>query len=177
VPAAAYPQIPRTSLKFFYGSNLSLGREWLLDEPFDEEFTTAAWEDIELGYRLGRRGLKLIYERGAVAEHRHPTGIKRFMARQEEAGEAARIFHRLHPDVDFLGVSPQGPAAMGDPAVLRLKEGWIRLVQRLPLELPVWWEQVLRYRYLRGVWRWWGEAASSPSTASAITAHSRPKGR
>src|SRR5439155_77101 len=36
----------------FYTSNISLPRDVLAESPFDPTFATAAWEDIELGYRL-----------------------------------------------------------------------------------------------------------------------------
>ena len=41
---------------FFYTSNLALDREALVAEPFDLGFPYAAWEDIEVSYRLKKRG-------------------------------------------------------------------------------------------------------------------------
>src|SRR5688572_20569256 len=41
---------------FFYTSNISIDRQLLLEERFDTEFPAAAWEDIELAYRLDTRG-------------------------------------------------------------------------------------------------------------------------
>src|SRR4051812_19039811 len=42
----------RVPFNFFYTSNVSLPRELLLAEPFDLGFPHAAWEDVELSYRL-----------------------------------------------------------------------------------------------------------------------------
>src|SRR6185295_4274703 len=54
---------------FFYTSNVSLPRELLLAEPFDLRFPYAAWEDIEVAYRLKKRGLRLVYEKSASVAH------------------------------------------------------------------------------------------------------------
>lgn len=40
----------------FYTSNVSLPREILGTQPFDPNFRTYGWEDIDLGLRLSRRG-------------------------------------------------------------------------------------------------------------------------
>src|SRR5260370_3217824 len=47
---------------FFYTSNLSLSRELLLAEPLDLPFPHAPLADIELAYRLKKRGLHSTYE-------------------------------------------------------------------------------------------------------------------
>ena len=73
---------------FFYTSNLSLDRQRLLEDPFDEGFPYAAWEDIEVSYRLSQKGQRLVYEKDAVTRHDHPTSLERFMARQEKAAVA-----------------------------------------------------------------------------------------
>lgn len=58
------------SFLHFYSCNLSLKREFLLAHgQFDEEFRSAAYEDIELGYRLNKSGLRLCYNRNAIAYH------------------------------------------------------------------------------------------------------------
>ena len=41
---------------FFYTSNISIDRELLVAHPFDTTFPSAAWEDIELAYRLDAQG-------------------------------------------------------------------------------------------------------------------------
>ena len=52
---------------FFYTSNISIDRQLLGDEPFDTTFPAAAWEDIELAFRLDALGLKIRYN--ANADH------------------------------------------------------------------------------------------------------------
>jgi glycosyltransferase involved in cell wall biosynthesis len=91
---------------FFYTSNISLPRELIVSEGlFDTTFPHAAWEDIELAYRLMRRGMKIVYRRQAVARHHHHITLASFRRRQEKVGESAAIFYAKHPELaDFLGV-------------------------------------------------------------------------
>ncbi|MBN2209400.1 MAG: glycosyltransferase [Candidatus Coatesbacteria bacterium] len=57
----------------FYTSNISLKRGFMLDKGlFDEDFKHAAIEDTELGFRLFKRGLKIVYCKQASAYHFHP---------------------------------------------------------------------------------------------------------
>lgn len=143
---------------FFYTSNLSLHRSLLLTEPFDETFYYTAWEDIEAGYRMSQRGMRLVYEKRARVDHDHPTTFQRFASRQEKAGYNAVIFYKLHPELrQFVGLLPEGPPE--PPSALRVHAltRFLNLVQPLPLKLPQMWEDVLRYHYVRGLRRGWRE--------------------
>lgn len=85
----------------FYGSNISLGAKILKDTgPFDESFTEAAFEDIELGYRLWKKGIRTVYRERAVAYHLHPTDLASFIRRQLKAGRAAATFYLKHPELE-----------------------------------------------------------------------------
>lgn len=149
---------------FFYTSNLSLSRARLVAEPFDETFPYAAWEDIELAYRLSRSetGLRLIYEKAAVVSHDHPTRFERFCARQEKAGYSAVVFHRLHPELGgFLGVGPDGPPELPPAGRQKLRETLARALQNLPIRTPRLWEDALRYHYIAGLQRAWRQRATA----------------
>jgi glycosyltransferase involved in cell wall biosynthesis len=152
------------SFEFFYSSNLSLPRRWLLDEPFDTSFPYAAWEDIELGYRLQKRGMRIVFERRAHLLHDHATSLPRFCRRQERAGYCAVVFYRRHPELGgLLGLGPGGPPARPRLAGHLLRAPCARLLERLPVEPPPrLWREVLRYHYVRGLERGW---AASPSAA------------
>lgn len=78
---------------YFYTCNISLKREFLLenDEFFDEEFPYAAFEDIELGYRLKKRGMIIKYNKEAVAYHYHYTSLDNACQRMIKVGESSRI--------------------------------------------------------------------------------------
>jgi glycosyltransferase involved in cell wall biosynthesis len=161
---------------FFYTSNLSLRRDELLAEPFDLRFPYAAWEDIEVAYRLKKRGLRLVYEPAATVAHDHPTDIARFASRQEKAGYCAVVFYRLHPELGpFLGAGPDGPPPLPPAGRQRWLERLVYALQWVPVRLPQVWEEVLRYHYIRGLHRAWSEPGAekekensheTPSTSS-----------
>jgi glycosyltransferase involved in cell wall biosynthesis len=162
---------------FLYTSNLSLPRDLLLAEPFDLRFPYAAWEDIELSYRLKRRGLRLVYERAARVSHDHPTDIVRFTVRQEKAGYCAVVFYRLHPELgSFLGLGSEGPPPVPQPLPQLLLEGLVRALQNWPVKLPGAWDKVLRYHYIRGLHRAWKDGAgkAKESLHDHHTSSSRP---
>ena len=141
---------------FFYTSNISLARELLLQEGlFDTTFPHAAWEDIEISYRLMRRGMKIIYRPAAVARHHHDITFASFRRRQEKAGESAAIFYAKHPELgDFLAV-PQALQFQPDGVLSRrLRPLWAALGERW--EIPgarSAIDRVLREDYLRGLQR------------------------
>ena len=141
---------------FFYTSNVSLPRALLVDAGlFDTSFPHAAWEDIEVAYRLMKGGMRMLYRPAAVARHHHDITFSSFRRRQEKAGEAAAIFYEKHPELgDFLAV----PLARTLPdrvgPLYRMLPFWAALSERR--ELPggrraV--DRVLRDDYLRGLKR------------------------
>ena len=152
---------------FFYTSNLSLPRSALLDEPFDLGFPYAAWEDIEVSYRLKKRGMRLVYRPEARVAHDHPTDLGRFMTRQEKAGYSAVVFYLLHQELGpFLGLGPEGPPPAPSKRRQRWRENLARALQHFPLRTPKLWEDVLRYHYIKGLRRGWRDrVAAGPQDA------------
>ena len=141
---------------FFYTSNISLSRDILLAEPFDLRFPYAAWEDIEVAYRMKKRGLRMVYEKSATVAHDHPTDLGRFAARQERAGFCAVVFYRLHPELgSFLGLGPGGPPPVPPEGPQKWRTRLVRALQNLPVGVPKLWEEVLRYHYVQGLHRAW----------------------
>ena len=162
---------------FLYTSNLTLPRDLLLGAPFDLKFPYPAWEDIELSYRLTRRGLRIVYEPAARVAHDHPTDFVRFCRRQEKAGYCAVVFFRLHPELgSFLGVGPEGPPPLPPEARHRRLGHLVRALQRLPVRVPKLWEEVLRYHYIQGLHRAWQELGAKLEKEIADD-HSQPSSR
>jgi GT2 family glycosyltransferase len=101
----AYPliqRLPALDHRFFYTSNISLKRAFLVDAAaagvrFDPCFRHAAFEDSELAMRLEPRGLRIHYAERARAVHDHWMDLQSFMARERRAGEMAVVFYRKHP--------------------------------------------------------------------------------
>jgi GT2 family glycosyltransferase len=65
---------------------------------FDEDFPYAAWEDVELAFRLSFKGLRIVYEDKALAYHEHPVNGKSLVRRSRLMGRAMAIFHKKHPE-------------------------------------------------------------------------------
>lgn len=151
---------------FFYTSNISLPRRMLLEDPFDLAFPYAAWEDIELSYRLKKKGLRMVYRPEARVAHDHPTSLERFCQRQEKAGYSGVVFYLLHPELgSFVGVGPGGPPAAPSRRRQRWKERLARTLQRTPLRTPKLWEDVLRFYYIQGLHRGWRDRVKEPGGA------------
>lgn len=141
---------------FFYTSNVSLPRELLLDVGlFDTSFPHAAWEDIEVAYRLMQRGMRMVYRPSAVARHHHDITFASFRRRQEKAGEAAAIFYRKHPELgDFLAVPQARLPPLRASFSSRLFPLWAALAERSELPGARWaLDRVLKEDYLRGLRR------------------------
>jgi glycosyltransferase involved in cell wall biosynthesis len=104
----SYPRIKETPQNvpfgYFYTSNISIPKKYLeLAGTFDTDFTEAVWEDVELGYRIWRSGVRIIYNPRAITYHHHQVDIKNYIKRQLRAGKAAAILYRKHPElIDFL---------------------------------------------------------------------------
>jgi glycosyltransferase involved in cell wall biosynthesis len=138
---------------FFYTSNLSLDRELLTEHPFDTTFPAAAWEDIELAYRLDRLGLKIRYNANAVTRHYHPMTVDSFSRRQYTVGRSGAIFYQKHPDLGhFLGVHELETRPLADEAGLSKLRRRARLGERFRiLARPKVFETLMREHYLRGL--------------------------
>ena len=138
---------------FFYTSNISIDRQVLLEHPFDTTFPSAAWEDIELAYRLDAKGLKIRYNAKAVTRHHHPMSIDSFARRQYTVGKSGAIFYRKHPELGhFLGVHELESRKLADEEQLGRLHRKARLGERFRLfarnEV---FETLMREHYLRGL--------------------------
>jgi len=90
--------------RHFYTSNISLKRDLLnrIDKWFDTDFQYAAFEDVELAYRLEQNGLKIIYDAAALAFHYHYHNIWTFSTRQYQSGLMACLLVKKHPEISNL---------------------------------------------------------------------------
>jgi hypothetical protein len=65
---------------------------------FNTSFYHAAFEDVELGFRLSRKGLRLIYAENAIAEHNHELTVRSFVNRQRRAGQMLTLLALVQPE-------------------------------------------------------------------------------
>jgi glycosyltransferase involved in cell wall biosynthesis len=98
---------------FFYTSNVSIGRQFLLENDFffDEDFVQAMGEDGELAYRMQKKGLRIVYNPRALAHHEHPTSFTDACRRLFLMGQVAILQTKKHPewgDLSFLKLSRKG---------------------------------------------------------------------
>ena len=135
---------------FFYTSNISIDRQLLAEHPFDTTFPAAAWEDIELAYRLDHLGLKIRYNAHAVTRHYHRTTIDSFARRQYTVGKSGAIFYRKHPELGhFLGVHDDARAADDEMKKLTRRAHWGERLRFLASNDV--FEKLMRQHYLRGL--------------------------
>ena len=82
----------------FRSGNISLKRGFLLQHGlFDPELKTQ--EDTELGYRLGKRGLKLFHSDAAVGFHDHPMDVTEYWRYANIYGRSMAIWCAKYPEL------------------------------------------------------------------------------
>jgi glycosyltransferase involved in cell wall biosynthesis len=84
--------------RYFWGGRTSCKKSFLLRYGiFNAQFRFGS-EDIELGYRLSKYGLKIIYNRKAVSYMLRPITYHEFCRRCERQGKSQFYFSLLHKD-------------------------------------------------------------------------------
>jgi glycosyltransferase involved in cell wall biosynthesis len=154
------PNADNVPYNFFYTSNISLNRSFLLqDKLFSPKFPHAAWEDCELGYRLSRRGLRIVYNRHAVGYHHHAISFSSFRRRQELSGYSACIFASLHPELEnWLGINREPGMHWRERLKSRLRELYCLFADKfLPFSYPRFYDELMDIHYQRGVKRYKSE--------------------
>jgi glycosyltransferase involved in cell wall biosynthesis len=100
-PQFRYHQVKGKStvtFKHFYTCNVSLKRQALLDNPFDEAIVYG-FEDLELALRLERRGYTFHFDEEALGYHHHRRSFADFRRRQFKAGQSLYVAFRNHPEL------------------------------------------------------------------------------
>jgi len=123
---------PERRYRFFYTANLSMRPETLGAERFDERFRAAAFEDTELGVRLERAGVSLVYRPDLIVYHRHALAAQDLVARLEALRAGRRVLTSVHPEL-----APGLGACLRDGAVVALVRAWNPLEQLLGLRPKV----------------------------------------
>jgi len=142
----------------FYTSNLSIARETLSREKFDTVFKGAGWEDLELGYRLSLRGLRIVHCRGARARHVHPMKMADFLRREKRNGTSFCEVIAMHPE---LALRPGMRSVHGRKRFVRAGRflfGWavplLSAMDGLGVRLPaILYTLLLVWSFQRGVLR------------------------
>ena len=101
-PTAEAYKVTDFSAAFFSSGNVAIARKWLEKAGlFDISFKQYGWEDLELGVRLKKLGLKLIKCPEAVGYHWHPAfnlkQIPSLINQEIERGKMGVLFYQKHP--------------------------------------------------------------------------------
>jgi len=104
-PTAEPYKITDFSAAYFATGNVAIARHWLLEAGlFDPQFQLYGWEDLELGVRLKKLGLKLIKCPDAVGYHWHPpfdlSQIPQLIEKEIQRGRMGVVFYQKHPTFD-----------------------------------------------------------------------------
>ncbi|HEY8391630.1 MAG TPA: glycosyltransferase [Capillibacterium sp.] len=102
------------SQAFFATGNVSVEREKLIAAGlFDESFVEYGWEDLELGHRLRKLGLKRVKSLSAWSYHvQAPVTAEKVPAllrKERERGHMAVLFYRKHPSFSVKMVTLISP--------------------------------------------------------------------
>jgi glycosyltransferase involved in cell wall biosynthesis len=82
----------------FYTSNISIKKSFLeKTELFDESFKYAAYEDSEIGYRLSKLGMRMIFNKMAIAYHNHNLSFKNYEKTMFYKGKSAVLLSKKVP--------------------------------------------------------------------------------
>lgn len=133
----------------FYTANVSAKRSFLREHGgFDEGFPDAAFEDIELGLRLQRAGMRMAYDPDAVVEHFHPYDLPGSLRRMRTLGRAVLLLRDRAPDWPLP--RPPGARHRAKAAVLTPLFAVARL--RPPLLRRLAWHFLCHQAFREGCW-------------------------
>ncbi|MCU0535149.1 MAG: glycosyltransferase [Hydrococcus sp. Prado102] len=101
-PTAEPYKLTDFSAAYFATGNVAIARKWLEEAGlFDTRFQLYGWEDLELGIRLKKLGLKLIKSPTAVGYHWHPPfnleQIPKLIEKEIQRGRMGVLFYQKHP--------------------------------------------------------------------------------
>jgi GT2 family glycosyltransferase len=96
------------NFRYFYTCNLSLKTEFLRTcGQFEEGFKRAAFEDTDLGYRLSKQGMRLLYNPSAVGYHYQFFSFAKACEKGRANSDAARLFYQREAGQQVLKESWQ----------------------------------------------------------------------
>jgi hypothetical protein len=85
---------------YFWGGRSSCKRKFLIEYGVFNPVFRFGCEDIELGYRLSKHNLKVVYNARAVSTMVRDISFDAFCSRLIRQGESEYVFSQLHPDAE-----------------------------------------------------------------------------
>jgi len=119
---------------------------------FDENFTGYGHEDLELGYRLQRAGITLVYAPNAVDFHWHPVPYAEQKEKMELAGRSTVRFYRKHPAFGVKARLGMTPLSLVIHDVVKRRPKLLARLERAGSAKPGFARNVVyQYHYLNGI--------------------------
>ncbi|MCL5038094.1 MAG: glycosyltransferase [Chloroflexi bacterium] len=137
---------------YFLTGNASVPKNRLIEAGmFDDSFTGYGHEDLELGYRLQKLGLKIHYLHNAVNYHLHPVEWEERKKRFFLAGGSTVRFYNKHKDPRIKMLMGWNPAAFAWHRVFKWFPGLLSWFEKKREKSRFSREIVLQYHYLSGI--------------------------
>jgi glycosyltransferase involved in cell wall biosynthesis len=137
---------------FFLTGNASAPKEALVRVGmFDENFTGYGHEDLELGYRLKKSGMRIAYNIHALNYHWHPVPFEEKCQKMHMSGVSTVRFYRKHKDPMIKLLMGVNPVTMALHSVIAENGSLIKRCRRKAAESPSCREIVFQHSYLSGV--------------------------
>jgi len=143
----------RLSWLYFLTGNASARRSDL-DRAgrFDENFTGYGHEDLELGYRLEKAGVRIVYDPLAIDYHWHPVPYAEQKEKMKLAGRSTVRFFRKHPAFGVRARLGMTPLSLGLHGALARRPQLLRSLERAGSARPgIARTLVYQYHYVSGV--------------------------
>ncbi len=143
----------RLSWLYFMTGNASVRRTDLERVGrFDEAFTGYGHEDLELGYRLERAGVSIVYESRAVNYHCQFVPYDEQKSKMALAGRSTVRFARKHPAFVVKARLGMTPLSLGIYDLLRKRPRIVNSLERAAAAKPGLARNIVyQYHYLAGV--------------------------
>lgn len=146
------PSRKKLSWLYFLTGNASVRRDDLLHAGcFDESFTGYGHEDLELGYRLQRAGVEILYEPAAVNYHCQDIGYEDQKEKMRLAGRSTARFYRKHPGFEVMLKLGMTPVSLGAHALLSHLPHLLGYIDRRADRSRLARELLLQYYYVSGI--------------------------
>ncbi len=146
------PSRKKLSWLYFLTGNASVRRDDLVRAGrFDESFTGYGHEDLELGYRLQRLGIEILYEPRAVNYHCQDVPYEDQKEKMRLAGRSTARFYRKHPHLAVMVNLGMTPVSLGLHAALMRMPLLLGYLDRQSARSRLARELLLQYYYVSGV--------------------------
>jgi GT2 family glycosyltransferase len=146
------PTRKRLPWLYFLTGNASVRRADLLRVGcFDESFTGYGHEDLELGYRLERAGITILYEPKAINYHCQDVPHDDQKEKMRLAGRSTVRFFRKHPDFAVQLNLGMTPVSLGLHSVLEHTPGLLAFFDARAPRSKFARDVVQQYHYVSGV--------------------------